>query len=65
MATSSIGWLGSSPEQCNAAVTSREGELYCNLQVESLEEPFQQGMVVGDSRMYREEGEGGDVFVKS
>ena len=85
MATSSIGWLGSSPEWCNAAVTSFdlgglwvkflhsgggfdsswEGELYCNLQVKSLEKPFQQGMVVSDSELDREEREGGDVFVES
>ena len=85
MVTSSIGWLRSSPEWCDVAVTfldlgglwvkflhssggfgcSQESELYCKLWVESLEEPFWQGMVVGDSRMDKEEREGGDVFVKS
>ena len=44
---------------------SQESELYHNLQVESSEEPFQQGVVVGDSRTDGEEGEGGDVFVES
>ena len=58
--TSFIGWLESSPELCDAVVTSfdlggfgveflhggggfdcsKESELYCNLWVEAVEEPF-------------------------
>ena len=43
---------------------SRKGELYCNLWIKAMKEPLQQGMIVSDSRVDREEGEWGDVFVK-
>ena len=42
-----------------------EGELYFNIGVKTTKEPLRQDMIVGDSRVDGEEGEGGDVFVES